>query len=424
MPAVFLFNVVLSRLLGATGVGVFQLTVAIVLVASTVSCLGIGTRLLRDVARATETDVAASVASVYWESIAIVTISAVVVTGSMLAGESVLSGWGYVTPAFDSVFPVAVVAVVPVALLFVNCRFLAGVGLTTGSVFFEKAALPLAGLCFVPLLVRAGDPRSGAVAYVLAASIAALGTFAVVNYSCGGRAVRHVRRSLWEWTHDSWSRVVSSSYFFSNELLLIVLGNVDLLILGLLASQADVGIFNAILRLTIGATWVRLPIYTRIAPRIVALAQRGKTAELEALSTKGARTVMLGSAPFLGFLLIAPHLSLALFGKEFSAGANALVIVVLGKVVEVIAGPTRELLLMTGHEREVTLAVAGALGLQVLLGILLVPRFGLIGAAATNVAATVALALVSTYYVHRRLSVAPSCIGGGWWGARASASNA
>lgn len=417
LPAAFVFHVAVSRILGADGAGSFQFCLALSLIAATVARLGVGTRLLRDTARAIDAAEVGKVAPMYAGAAMVVVVTSVFVAASMLWAQPWLASRFQGSAGFGATYATMTASVVPLALVILNCRFLAGSGAAAGSVFFENAAVPLVALALLPALVGAADPGAAAHAYAAAVLAAATATTALAivrirRLSVGApRPLRARLASLRSAASLGMTRARGSLYFYGSELLNIVLGTVDWVLLGILAGSAEVGVFNAVLRLAVGATFLRLPVYTRISPLLAASAGRGDTAELERLARGAARTVFVGTAPLLVILVVAPGACLSLFGAEFHVGAAALALVALGKMVEVAAGPARELLMMSGNESRVTVVAAVTLAVQIAVAVVLVPVFGLVGAAATNVIATVLQFAAASWFVHRELGIVPWCIG-------------
>ena len=116
-------------------------------------------------------------------------------------------------------------------------------------------------------------------------------------------------------------------------------------------------------------------------------------------------------------MLLGGPLVLMLFGPEFAAGAVPLAVLCLALVVRSALGPAALVLSIHDHPYASLPAIGLGLGTLVVANLLLVPRFGLMGAA---VAALVAItALVAGAVVHRdedrRASTsrsAPACAAG------------
>ena len=106
---------------------------------------------------------------------------------------------------------------------------------------------------------------------------------------------------------------------------------------------------------------------------------------------------MIGAGPFL----------LGLFGSGFRTGYPALVLLLLAQMVGVFAGPTAQLLSVSGGERDCAGAVALSLASTCLLHLWLVPRFGLNGAAVAVLAGTVVWHGSLLWLANRRLGFMP-----------------
>ena len=126
------------------------------------------------------------------------------------------------------------------------------------------------------------------------------------------------------------------------------------------------------------------------APMIAELYAQHRMAELQKLVTLAARGIFAFSLVIGVFLAILGEWLLGLFGPAFTAAYPALLILIVGMLVNSFVGPVGFLMMMTGHHREAALVLAVAALLQIVMNAILIPRYGLIGAA-TATAATVAL---------------------------------
>ncbi|MBV9772387.1 MAG: polysaccharide biosynthesis C-terminal domain-containing protein, partial [Gemmatimonadetes bacterium] len=87
-----------------------------------------------------------------------------------------------------------------------------------------------------------------------------------------------------------------------------------------------------------------------------------------------------------------------------------LVLLCVGQVVSVLVGSVNLALVVTDHEREAALAAAGYTLLNVGLCVLLVPRWGIEGAAAAATISLVAWNLVLAARVRRLLGIRPTVL--------------
>lgn len=101
---------------------------------------------------------------------------------------------------------------------------------------------------------------------------------------------------------------------------------------------------------------------------------------------------------------------LSFFGSEFTSGSTALSILVFGQLVNAAAGSVGLLLVMTAHEREAAIGMGVGLSLNVLLNTLLIPLWGIEGAAGASATSMIVWNLWLAVRVHRRLGLDPSVL--------------
>ena len=118
------------------------------------------------------------------------------------------------------------------------------------------------------------------------------------------------------------------------------------------------------------------------------------------------------SMPLMGSLLLGGHLLLFTFGPEFVVAYPVLVVLSIGYSVNASwAALWGTLLTMTGFQKEAAVLVAIAAALNVTLTIVLVPRIGIIGAAAATTTALMVRGVLLAVVVHHRLGFWPWTVG-------------
>lgn len=182
--------------------------------------------------------------------------------------------------------------------------------------------------------------------------------------------------------------------------------NLDIMMLGLLHSVGEVGIYKvavstaAVISLALGAVNMVL------APHFVQLYERKEHARLQRLVTVSSRGILAFALPFVLIMVLAGEKVLTLlFGVEYASGKTALSVIALGQFANASMGSVGLLLNMTGHERKTISAVAVAAITNVVLNIILIPDLGAVGAA---IAAAVSLAtsnVIMWYAVRRQLGI-------------------
>lgn len=156
----------------------------------------------------------------------------------------------------------------------------------------------------------------------------------------------------------------------------------DLLLLGLLDSTESVGVYQVAVQGAQVTALALVSIDLVIAPRCASLYASKRLAVLQRLVTISARVALLLTLPVVPILAIYGDTLIGwLFGKPYISAYWPLFVLLLGQLVNGAFGSVAMLLNMTRNERITAKALAVAAGLNILLNLMLIPRFGLVGAA-------------------------------------------
>jgi O-antigen/teichoic acid export membrane protein len=184
------------------------------------------------------------------------------------------------------------------------------------------------------------------------------------------------------------------------DLSLILFGFADVLILGLFVPPGEVGVYFAATRLLQFVVFVQYAATAATAPRFAEAWTRGDRETLRELIRGTVRLTALASLGIgAGLLLAAPWL-LAMFGQGFSASFGVLAILVCGVAVQSVFGH------MLGAERTCAAVSFGALLFAIVLNLALIPLHGVAGAAFAMALATVARGCALALAAKARLGLA------------------
>lgn len=185
----------------------------------------------------------------------------------------------------------------------------------------------------------------------------------------------------------------------------------DTIMLGALVGAEAAGIYSVASRLALTVMLATSSVLSLLAP---ALARQAAARDRDGLQRSAAvavaltLTLSLGVAGVLG--AASPWL-LPAFGRDFTAAAPPFAILLLGQVAVAACGAAGGLLALSGHNRALIVVALAAVILDMVLCLILVPAFGLEGAAAATVATLLAQAVVLSIVVRRSLGVDPTLFG-------------
>ncbi|OWY24371.1 flippase [Sphingobacteriales bacterium UPWRP_1] len=206
-----------------------------------------------------------------------------------------------------------------------------------------------------------------------------------------------------------WWRSLVSFFFIS--LLAIINNRADVLILGSLATDADVGIYNVAARLADVPKMLLMAANLALAPLFADLYARRQMQQLQNLLTRSVRLITAaGLLPVLLLVLFGKPV-LAIWGHEFVTGHWALAFMCLAQLFNLACGSVGVLLMMTGHEKWVSYGLALGTLVNITLNFALIPVWGINGAGMASALTVVVWNVFLTRMVFVKLKLNPTVAG-------------
>jgi O-antigen/teichoic acid export membrane protein len=180
----------------------------------------------------------------------------------------------------------------------------------------------------------------------------------------------------------------------------------DIYVVGAFRTPQDAAVYGAAVRFMTLLEWPGFILAALVPPVIASMYARGQRKELEATIRA---TTTLASVPsilvFGGFLLLGRTVLGGLYGQFYAAGAPVLIILSVGQVFNIMAGPNAIALQMTGNHRVMMNITIVSGVLSVGGGILLVHPFGSIGVAVATCAGLIFQNVLMVIYMKRRTGI-------------------
>jgi O-antigen/teichoic acid export membrane protein len=191
----------------------------------------------------------------------------------------------------------------------------------------------------------------------------------------------------------------------------IVTAQAPLLLLGVIKGAKAAGIYAVAARVSDLIPFVLVSVNVPLAPAAAKLWAGRDVRQLQPLVTKSVRAVLALSLPVAVGLMVFGGRLLSLFGREFSEGHVALVILSVGQIVNVGAGPVGVLLIMAGHERDVAVATGACAVLNVVMNAVMIPPLGAAGAALAVASSLALWNILLAVRVRQRLGIHSTVLG-------------
>jgi O-antigen/teichoic acid export membrane protein len=229
----------------------------------------------------------------------------------------------------------------------------------------------------------------------------------------GGAARLAVSASLlrhldlrWEWPR--WGTV---RYLFGQSIpiafaasFVIVYQQLGTVLLGEMRGNTEVGWFRAGAKFLLLYTVLRDSFMSSMFPVFSAVAHGDARESMGGLITRTVRYLLIVALFFAVCFMFLPRIAPRLLGAEFANTANVLPIlagILIAQTVSIVMGRA---LVASGNQNRVMTATGLSLVVNVGLNLLLIPRYGYVGAAIANVTSEAGVALMNVWYVNRHIA--------------------
>jgi O-antigen/teichoic acid export membrane protein len=177
----------------------------------------------------------------------------------------------------------------------------------------------------------------------------------------------------------------------------VVLTYFDLVLVGLWMGTADAGLYGAAYRVLWLPTMLVTAYLTALRPSVARRAMAGDVSPFSLLGGFAPGVVAVGVAVAAAGFLLAPSLVDLLYGSSYHAAVAPLRLLLVSFALLVISRHYRLVLVASGRQATDLRIMAAAAALNVALNVWLIPRFGLLGAASSNVASEAAILMAALY---------------------------
>ena len=189
-------------------------------------------------------------------------------------------------------------------------------------------------------------------------------------------------------------------------------GYIDMLLLGNFVPPTDLGHYRAALQVAMLASFGYVALNMLAGQRFARMRKQADTGGMAATATWLARLGLATALPLpLILLAFGEQVFAFLFGPDFAVSALPALIVASGLTFSAAIGMARTLLVMHHFEFLVMRTTLAALALNVVLCLILIPRFGIVGAASANFAATCSWNLLLWLVARKKTGLDSSALG-------------
>lgn len=175
------------------------------------------------------------------------------------------------------------------------------------------------------------------------------------------------------------------------------------LMLGVWNSSVDVALYSAAQRTAMLTSFILIAVNAIAAPKFAEAHKLNDFKEIRAISKSTSLIMSIVVMPVFIFMMVFSEQLMMLFGDEFIDGANILRILAVGQFVNVMTGSVGYLLQMTGNEKIMRNIVIISSIIMLVGSVVLIPIYGVIGAAIITAVSLSTQNLLCVYQVYKVL---------------------
>jgi O-antigen/teichoic acid export membrane protein len=382
----FVFSWFLARTTGAAGAGQYYLAFSVVSLAYVATKLGTDNALVRLISTLTADEAFQQVERTYRAAVIAVGAASVLASALLLVLSPSVARLVFDDPGVSHPLRVMALGLPAMCLGSVVGRALLGSGWAVTGAMVEGGGLSVVQLALYVTGLRTFGVGGAAAALTVGnvvLLVAGIATWRRAFRPAGRTGVRITRR-------DVAALLRSALPFWWTDVLSVVSGLVGTVVLGVMSTAADAGVFAISNRVSKLGALALVPITTAISPRLARLHHTGDRSGLQRVYRATSTVLLAASAVATTAIIIGAPLFEHLYGAEFEGATGTLRLLALAYGLNVGLAGSIAVLQMTGHEQTVQWSMVWSTTIQIILSVALVRRFGAPGAAMAMLAAVVA----------------------------------
>lgn len=393
---VYLFYFSVAKLYGPEGNGLFSFCFTILNIFLIASLFGLDTYLIQQLPALQNRGSRQQIQALYNLGLNLVLVISLLLGILLFITASLLASYSHTLSIYNQGLQVTAVALIPASILKYNAEAFRGFKAITLYSLLQNISIFSFSLIFI-FLFYFSLKNQVAIIYALLA-----GEVIVMIWSFALMKTRLNKPIRIKWPGIRGVATLSAAYpFLLTSATFFFMNWTDKLMLGFLASKAQLGIYDVALKVSNLGIIIIFAINSISAPKFSEFYNKGDLKGLARYTHQTTLLITLLTLPILITIYALPAPILSLFGEPYTAGMQSLLILIFGAFINAVAGSVIILLNMTEQQRlaQRLLLVTGILNL--ILNGILIPFFGIEGAAIATALTTIGWNLAGVWFIYQ-----------------------
>ncbi|MCC5940162.1 MAG: flippase [Balneolaceae bacterium] len=396
----YLFAFSVARLLGAEAWGAFSLALSVITFGGILALSGLDTLLLKQFSSADKTN---QNSGIYSRALILVLSLSSVISVIVYLGAGYLATALFSNPDLITSFRIAAFAILPFSIMSLNGGVFQGLKKIRLFVFIRFVSHHLgAVILFLALLPVWQQYQIVVFSYTV--SLYLIAAYTIKEIKKEGILIIEKKNGHYQLV-KLFSLFKTSLPFLFVAALFFVKGWIDTIMVGVFMTSSDVGVYTIALKLS-GLLLIMVTAVNVIAaPKFSESFSANKMVKLKRSLKYPSAIIFYTTLPLFLVLILFPEEILSVFGEDFRAGKNALIILSIGCFINALCGTTGYFMQMTGNQVALQTITFGAAILGVVLNLILIPVYGLEGAALATAAGMIFWSTAGIIFVRRKYNM-------------------
>lgn len=399
----FVFNFLLAKHYGSEGVGVFFLMFSILNVGAMFCRMGIDNILVRSISEKLEKQDGNAIKQIVSKGTKLLLFTSILLGGCCLLFSNAISNLVFNKDDLTIPIQITSITLIPFTFILFYTEILKGIRNIFHASFLKGFGIYFVGTILLLILYVVTSNLQYEYIWILFVS-------SLLTASVGFIFWRYNSNRLITLNNNSSvssikTLIKDSRPLWISSMILVLSEHSTTMLLGIYGDNDSVGVFATCIRFGLLMVFCLDALNSILAPKFAQLYVKGKTKQIENISKKAVKLMVLFTFPVFLTLLVFSEYMLGIFGLEFIKGSLALKIIICSQFINLLTGPVGYVLIMTHNERVFTKINIFSFLVLLLLSFLLIPRYSYLGAAIAYAGAIIFKNLVLLFYVKKKVGI-------------------
>jgi len=400
----FILSITIARILGPYGLGLFALAATSAMIASVLGRLGLDNAMLKFAAAGAAKQDWDQVAGIYRIGMAIALAASTFTSLALIALAPILAEQVFSEIALVNPIRIMALTIIPGSLLTLHGEMLKALKLTGVAGLIQGSLPPIVTLTAFGLAVAfvGGNITPSGMAWISVTSAICMLCFSLIIWRKNTPQLAGRRGDF-----DAACLARTSMPLFWVSSMNLIMGATDTVMLGIWSTADQVAHYGVAAQLAVLVSFPLIAVNTIAAPKIAGLHSLKDISAINKVARISVIITLTMSLPVAAIYWIWPDLPLMFYGSAYLPAVAPLMLLATGHFVNAATGPVGYLLMMTGHEKLMRNNIAGCALLNMTLNLVLIPLFGIVGAAGATAISMATMNCISLLMVYRKLGIVP-----------------